>query len=345
MKADGKSPHVCVVIPNWNGIDMIGECLDGLRKQTLKHTVMVVEQGSVDGSRELVRDKYPEAKLLEFDDNAGFAGGVNRGIRPAIVQGYEYIVLLNNDAVPATDWLEKLVERAEAEPKVGIVQSKIRHFNDNRLDSTGDFYSVWGWPFPRGRGEDDRGQYDAPEQQVLFAASAGATLYRVKMLRQIGLFDERFFAYYEDIDVSFRAQLADWQVRYEPAAVVRHKVNATSNRMGKKKGDRPSSFARYHTVKNFHYIYTKNMPGGLYWKYLPRFWVSWGMMVLSDAARGLLWANFSANLTALVNLPGILASRFKIQSTRKVTPASIEKMLYPKMPPIQRKRFKWLGLK
>jgi hypothetical protein len=337
--------RACVVIPNWNGVDTLGACLEGLRKQTMPHVAIVVEQGSTDGSRELVLEKYPEVRCLLFDDNAGFDGGVNRGIRPALEEGFEYIVLLNNDAVPANDWLEKLVDRAEREADAGIVQSKIRHYNDNRLDSTGDFYSVWGLPFPRGRGEEDKGQYDGLEQQELFSASAGATLYRARMLQEIGIFDERFFAYFEDVDISFRAHLAGWRVLYEPSAVARHKINATSSKMGKKSaGNRPSSFARFHTVKNFHFVYTKNMPGWLYWKYLPRYWASWAMMLISDVMRGLMWTNVTANLTALMHLPGILASRSKIQSTRKVSISSIEKMLYPVMPPLQRQRFKRLGI-
>lgn len=344
LKNVGKAPRVCVVIPNWNGVDMLGECLEGLRAQTMAHTVMVVEQGSTDGSRELVRERYPEVRLLEFDDNAGFAGGVNRGIRPALEEGFEYVVLLNNDAVPDAAWLARLVARAETEPRAGIVTAKIRHFDDARLDSTGDFYSVWGLPFPRGRGEEDRGQYDAPEQQAIFAASGGASLYRAACLRQIGLFDERFFAYFEDVDLSFRAHLAGWRVRYEPGAVVRHRVNATSNRMGKKRAGRPSTFARFHTVKNFWFVYTKNMPGWLYWKYLPRVWMSWAMMAASDWMRGLGWTNVRANVTALAQLPAMMRSRWRIQSARRVGAREIEGLLYREMPPLQRARFRRLGL-
>jgi GT2 family glycosyltransferase len=339
-----KDTKICVVIPNWNGADMLDECLDGLLAQTLAHTVIVVDQGSTDGSERLVREKHPEVQLLVFRDNAGFDGGVNRGIRPAMEQGFEYIALLNNDAVPDKYWLERLVKRADDETTAGIVQSKIRHLDDNRLDSTGDFYSIWALPFPRGRGEADAGQYDTPQLQELFSASAGATLYRARMLREIGIFDERFFAYFEDVDISFRAHLAGWRVLYEPSAVVRHKVNATSDRMGKKTGDRPSSFARFHTIKNFHFVYTKNMPGWLYWKYLPRYWASWAMMLASDASRGLVLANLRANLLALVYLPAMLVSRYKIQSARKVSLSVIDGMLYPGMPPLQLKRFRRMGL-
>lgn len=344
-----KNVRIAVIIPNWNGLDFIEDCLQALRQQTLAHTVIVVDNGSKDGSMELIRDKYPEVQLHAFEDNAGFAGGVNRGIRPALEQGFEYVVLLNNDAVAAPDWLERLVAAAEAYTEAGIITSKIRHYEDNRLDSTGDFYSVWGFAFPRGRDEEDRGQYDGPDKREIFAGSGGASLYRTDVLREIGLFDERFFAYFEDVDISFRAQLAGWKVRYEPAAVVRHRIGQTSRRANHAgtntdqaiaaEAGAPSPFARYHSVKNFYYIYTKNMPGWLYWKYLPRATASCGLMLVSDVRRGLLGPFVKASLVALGHMPGILAERWRIQRGRKVNAAYIDSVLFHAMPPLQMKRF------
>ncbi|MDB5178134.1 MAG: hypothetical protein JWN01_77 [Patescibacteria group bacterium] len=350
--------NVTVVIPNWNGIDLIEDCLEALREQTQEHQVIVVDNGSVDGSNDIVRVKFPDVRLLEFPNNAGFAGGVNRGIRPALEQGADCIALLNNDAVADKHWLERLVAAMEAQPKAGMVAAKILTQDGKRLDSTGDFYSTWGFAFPRGRGEVDTGQYDGPEQREIFSASGGASLYRAEMLREIGLFDERFFAYFEDVDISFRAQLAAWRVVYEPRATVRHYIGGTSSRIDNYEDDeavrkpkpqteghdRPSAFARYHTVKNFAYIYTKNMPGRLYWKYLPRFWASWGMMLVSDAKRGLLASNVKANATALAHLPNILADRWRIQRGRKVAPTQIDRKLYHQLPPLQRLRFVRMGL-
>jgi GT2 family glycosyltransferase len=346
---------ITVVVPNWNGIDLIRECLQSLDRQTLDHTVIVVDNGSVDGSNDVVRNEFPEVQLLEFPDNAGFAGGVNRGIRPALTQGAKYIALLNNDAVADVHWLEELVAVAETEERVGIVAAKIVTWDGSRIDSTGDFYSIWGFPFPRGRGEVDSGQYDSEEMSKVFGASGGASLYRARMFREIGLFDESFFAYFEDVDVSFRARLAGWQIRYACRATVRHFMGGTSSRIDDYETDSEagpiprgglgpvSVFARYHTVKNFNYLYTKNMPGYLYWKYLPRFWASVAMTVVSDLMRGMLIPNLKANLTAGAHMPAVLVERWKVQSMRQVTIAEIDRLLVHELPPLQRLRLERLG--
>ena len=342
-----------IITPNWNGLDFVEECLQSLQHQTVEHTIIVVDNGSVDGSMETIRDKYPNIQLLSFPDNAGFAGGVNRGIKPALEQGFDYIALFNNDAVANPNWLEHLVAAADIHPEAGIITSKIRHYHDSRLDSTGDFYSTWGFPFPRGRDEVDAGQYDDESHRVIFGASGGASLYRADMLRQIGLFDERFFAYFEDVDISFRAQLAGWQVRYEPKAIVRHHIGGTSSRIAtfdtetlagasddKQLSDRPSGFARFHTVKNFYYLYTKNMPGFLYVKYLPLFWSSVAMMFISDLRRGLVAENLRATVTAWSQFPSVLRDRSRIQKARTVSPGAIDAILYHGLPPLQMLRFK-----
>ncbi len=348
-----------VVIPNWNGIDLIRDCLDSLREQTLAHQVIVVDNGSVDGSNEVIRKEYPEVELLEFPNNAGFSGGVNRGIRPAIEHGASYIALLNNDAVADSNWLEKLVAMAEANPQVGVVTSKILKQDRVHLDSTGDMYSISGLPFPRGRNEVDHGQYDDSTQRLIFAGSGGASLYRVEMLKEIGLFDERFFAYYEDSDIGFRGQLAGWKMMYEPAAKVYHYVSATSSRIdnyGKKEpqhvapqpqheNQKPSAFTRRHSVKNIIYLYTKNMPERLYWKYLPHFWLSLMLLLVNDIGRGLAGSYFKGMFAAIVHLPQILVSRHKIQSNRAVSVSYIDSILWHDWPPIQKEKIEKLRKK
>ena len=315
--------RISVVIPSWNEKDLLGICLDSLLAQTQKANIIVVDNGSSDGSAAFIRENYVGVQLIERDKNYGFTGGVNPGIEAALQKGDEFVALFNNDAVAEKDWLEKLVSTARKHPKVGIVTSKLMLMDKKHIDSTGEFYSVWGVPFPRGRDEVDKGQYD--ELTEIFAASGGASLYRSKMLGEIGLFDEDFFAYFEDVDMSFRAQLAGWKVLYEPGAVAYHHRGATSGKLG--------DFTRYHSSKNFLLLYTKNMPTRLYVKYLPLFMLVFSSWFLASLVRGKIIPFMKGVLKVLALLSKTKGKRRTIQRSRKVSVKYIDKMLYHHPPP------------
>ena len=310
--------RVSVVVPNWNGRHLLEDCLESLLGQTLRARVIVVDNGSTDGSAALVRSAYPAARLVELDSNQGFAGGVNRGIEAAMGDGSSLVALFNNDARADAGWLEHLVGTMDSRPEAGIVTSKVLQADGRHIDSAGNHYSTWGHPFPRGRDELDLGQYDQAE--LVFGASGASSLYRVEMLRRIGLFDEDFFAYYEDDDVSFRAQLAGWKVLYEPASVARHHIAATSSKH--------PTLRRRHVAKNAVYLYHKNMPGPLYLKYLPLF----GVGFLSLAASLILKRDPAALWCALSemarNAGRLRAKRRAVQATRTVSHTYIDSMLY-----------------
>lgn len=314
---------ICIVIPNWNGADWISESLVSLQKQTYPADIIVVDNGSVDNSIQLIRKKFPKVRLIELPENTGFDGGVNAGIRPALTEGYDAVAVFNNDAVADEDWLKHLVAVMKSDKKRGIACGKQLYTDKKHIDSTGDFYSIWGMPFPRGRNQVDNGQFDKPE--ALFCAPAAATLYHADLFKEIGIFDEKFFAYYEDVDISFRAQLAGWKVWYEPKALVYHRVNATSAKLG--------SFSRYHSTKNFFMLYVKNMPGWLFWKYLPLFVLQSIRLGISSLLRGGIWPYLQGATRALLNLPHALRERHRIQSTRKIPPSAIDNMLYKQLPP------------
>jgi GT2 family glycosyltransferase len=312
-----------VVIPNWNGADLIGECLDSLLKQTAETQVVVVDNGSVDASIEVIENKYPSVHLIKLPNNTGFAGGVNTGIRYALAAGTDAVALFNNDAAANKNWLKELVTTLEESPKIGIATCKLLHTDKVYFDSTGDFYNVWGLPFPRGRGETDRGQYDAKE--FVFSASGGASLYRSKMLQEIGVFDERFFAYFEDVDIGFRAQLAGWKISYNPKAITYHQISATSSKLG--------DFAYYHMAKNYYYLYFKNMPSILFWKYLPKFTYRRLRSVASSVKSGRFHIQLRAICTAIIHMPGLFVDRYRIQSARKVPVSYIDNLLVKKKVP------------
>jgi GT2 family glycosyltransferase len=289
---------------------------------------VVVDNGSTDGSVALVTAKFPKVHLIKLDHNTGFTGGVNTGIAYALEQKFEAIALLNNDAVADKDWLKHLAERLKSDAQLGIVTAKMLRTDKKHLDDTGDFYTTLGLPFPRGRNHLDTGQYDTPEP--VFAASGGASLYRAKLFKAIGVFDQTFFAYLEDVDLSWRAQLAGFGVFYEPTALVYHHIGATSSKMGR--------FARYHFVKNFIYTYNKNMPGHLFWKYKPLFLFQLAKFGLGALRDGLFLTYLKAVGVAVLHLPATLRKRQAIQKARRVSPRHIDQKLIkqaaPKIPPL-----------
>lgn len=320
-----KSPVTHIVVPNWNGKAELARCLPSLLKQTVPAQVVVVDNGSSDGSSHFIKSKFPEVTLIELSRNHGFTGGVNAGIRHALAEGADYIALFNNDAVAEPDWLKHLLTRIKKDPKIGIVTGKLLK-TGGQIDSVGEAYSIWGLPFPVGRNQSDSGQFN--KARLVTAASGGASLYRAKMLKQIGLFDQEFFAYYEDVDLALRAQSRRWQVWFEPTAIARHRVGGTSRKL--------PGFAAYHSLKNTYYLYAKNMPAKLYWKYLPRFLISVLLVSWRNLFKGNFKAFFVVPLRLLLSFPYMAYQRLRIQHQRQISAAQFDKLLYRGAPPTSR---------
>jgi GT2 family glycosyltransferase len=333
------SLQTAVVVPNWNGADSLGACLDSLLAQSLKTRVIVVDNGSVDNSKALL-EKYGEAiTVIWHKKNHGFAGGVNAGFRRAIKDGVTYVAAFNNDAVADKLWLQNLVEELEKHQQDGIVTSKILTQDGKRIDSTGDYLTVWGLPYPRGRGETKIEKYD--EQTEIFAASGGASLYRAKTLEEVGLFDEDFFAYYEDVDLSFRAQLAGWKVRYAPKAVAYHQIGATSSKI--------KGFATYQTMKNQQILLYKNLPDKYRGKIMCRFTLAHTLFFLRAFSRRQGWAALKGDLQGTYLLLKKRGARHRIQAGKKVSDEYIWDMLVHDLPPnaraLRKLRAKWWRLR
>lgn len=314
---------VSVVVPNWNGEDFLQQCIDSLIVQTQNVSIIVVENGSTDDSDKILAKYGKKITVLKQNINLGFAGGVNVGIKYALENNADYVALFNNDAIADKNWLKNMVDVIQENNDVGIVTCKFLHQGDNKLDSTGDFYTIYGLPFPRGRGQIDSGQFD--KDNLVFGASGGASLYNCIMLTQIGLFDEDYFAYFEDVDISFRAQLAGWKVYYEPTALAYHHIGGTSSKI--------NGFATYQTAKNFWFMYIKNMPGHLFWKYLilAKYWYI--RMFVARIVKGGSWPFIKGWFAGLVLLPKKLGERHIIQKNRKVSIKYIDSILYHSRPP------------
>lgn len=221
--------RACVVVLNWNGRNYIRDCVRSALAQTFPdYRVIVVDNGSPDRSGEIVRTEFPEATYVPLLENLHFARGSNAGIQVALRDPRcEYIVTLNNDTRVEPDWLAELVRPAR-DPRVGSVASKLVFMDrPNVINSAGLCIARDGSGLDRGRLRKTGDAFDEPAD--VFGASAGAALYRREVLDRVGLFDPDFLAYYEDLDLAWRARLAGWEARYAPASVVHHKYSASSS--------------------------------------------------------------------------------------------------------------------
>jgi GT2 family glycosyltransferase len=314
---------VAVIVLNWNGKDSLKPCLNSLLEQNQKCTIFVIENGSTDGSLEFLKNNYPKVRLIVNQSNLGFAKGANCGIRQAMLEKFDYIALLNNDAIADKTWLRNLVKILDNNQEVGIATCKLLHIDNGYIDSTGECYTIWGLPYPRGRGEVVSTKYD--QKTNIFAASGGASAYRLKMIQEIGLFDEDFFAYYEDVDISFRAQLAGWKVRYAPEALVHHQIGASSSRV--------KGFTTYQTIKNLPWLVIKDVPKGLLHTVWPRFLLAYAMFFGRAVLHGHAWSAFKGLAVSLQKIPKKLGERRVIQSKRTVSSSYISIMLTHDLPP------------
>lgn len=317
------TPSTAIVIPNWNGKEDLPACLDSLLQQTVPCEIIVVENGSTDGSLELLKDHYPKVTVLPQKKNLGFDGGVNVGIRHALKHKFQYIALFNNDAVAHTDWVKHLVEALNKNQGVGIATCMLMGIDKKHLDSTGDLYTVWGLPYPRGRDEPVSNKYN--KDVYIFGASGGASLYRSVLLEEIGLFDEKFFAYYEDVDISFRAQLAGWKVIFEPKSVAYHQIGATSGRI--------KGFTTYQTMKNLPMLFWKNTPWQFVPYMFPRLFFAYWSMMFKAFADGRGWPAMKGQLVFLKNLPHVFRERRRIRMLQTVPNEYIWSIITHDLPP------------
>ncbi len=240
---------VTVIIPNYNGRRYIHECLDSLRLQNFKDfKIIVVDNASTDGSAEEIEEEYEEVRLIRNDMNYGFSQAVNTGIRAADT---EFVILLNNDAMCEYNFIEELVKGIRKSDRIFSCGAKMIQYHDHKkLDNAGDFYTIFGWAFQRGLDESIR-KYKRAER--VFSACAGAAIYRRELFDRVGYFDEQHFAYLEDVDLGFRANILGYKNYYLPKAVAYHIGSASS-------GVRYNKFKVKLAARNSVYVYYKNLP-------------------------------------------------------------------------------------
>ena len=297
------NPRVSVIIPNWNGVAFLRPCLDSLRCQAYRgFEVIVVDNGSTDSSVPVVRREYPEVRLLALSTNGGYSGGCNAGIRAA---AGEFLVMLNNDTVAEPQWLGSLVEALDRHPDAGSAASRVMmHDRPGILNSAGDIYRRDGTPDSRGVWEPYGPPYD--EERYVFGGCGGAVAYRREMLDDIGTFEEAFFMYCEDVDLSWRAQIAGWNCVYTPNAVIRHHLSATGG----------GALSSYYVGRNTLWVIARNYPTPLLKQDALRAW-------RGAAAR----ARLRGQAAGLLSWPRWLRARHAIQRKRRATWEYLEAIL------------------
>ena len=241
--------EVSVIIPNYNGKEYISRCLDSLKEQDFtSFEVIVVDNCSEDGSADTVADDYDYVKLLRLKQNFGFSRAANEGLRASDAP---FALLLNSDTQVGKGFIGAMYRAVTSEKDIFSVASKMLQMRaPDRIDGAGDLYCALGWAFARGKGKKST-RYSRPHN--VFAACAGAAIYRRSMLDEIGWFDEFHFAYLEDVDIGYRARIMGYRNVYTPDAVVYHMGSGVT-------GSRYNDFKIRLSARNNMYVIMKNMP-------------------------------------------------------------------------------------
>ena len=323
--------RLAIIVLNWNSADDTMRCTNSLlAQQGATPDIIVVDNDSHDDSLEQL-EKYMSSHsdgrlfLIKNPTNGGYSGGNNTGFAFALEQGYDYIGTLNPDAIADQNWAGSLIKELAAHEQAGIVTGLMLQSNKRKIDTSGEFYTTWGIPGPRLR---DANTAKAPSQpEYVFGTTGGGFIARKDMLRTVGLFDEKFFMYFEDVDLCFRAQLAGYKVRYTPSAVAYHKISVSTNKV--------PGLAIHNTFKNLPILFIKNVPLGLIPTILPRFTLAYVLILGNAIVHGKGKYALSGCLKTFILIPHALRERKHIQSSRKVSNEYISSVILHDIPPEQ----------
>lgn len=319
------------MVITWNNSADSIECLESLSKQTLHNiTLLSIDNNSTDDSADVLQQyikgkKDADIRFIETGYNGGTAGGFNAGIQWAIDNGYDFIGTLNADAIADKDWVKNLMRQLDTHAHAGMATGLLLRRDGKTIDTSGDFYTTWGLPGPRNR---DQKRSAAPTQPGdVFGSTGGGFVARTDMFKKIGLFDEAFFMYYEDVDIAFRAQLQGYTVRYSPTAIAYHKLGASSKTV--------PGLAVYNTFKNLPMLFAKNVPLSLWPVIYPRFVLLYTLILSNAIAKGRGKYALKGMFKSWLYAPHAFSQRRKIQKNRTVTIDYINSILLHDLPPDQ----------
>lgn len=324
--------RLAIMVINWNNSDDSEECIESLLVQDTDLTILSIDNDSSQEDQQKLQNYIEEKKLsgasIEFVEtgyNGGTAGGFNAGVRWAQENNYDYIGTLNADAIADKSWVKSLLEQLENHPEAGIATGILARRDGKTIDTTGDFYSTWGIPSPRLRDQSiDKAPQEAGE---VFGSSGGGFLARTSMFEHIGLFDEKFFMYFEDVDLCFRAQLAGFKVHYTPKAIAYHKLGASSSTV--------PGLAVFHTFKNLPLLFIKNVPRSILLTIWPRFTLSYFLILGNAIKNGRGKYALKGWLTKFTLIPHALRERNRIQHSKTASDEYIGSIILHDIPPEQ----------
>lgn len=307
-----KLPLVSIIIVNWNGGEVFKDCLISLSKIDYSNwELIVIDNGSTDGS-----EKFPQNYILGVKNYELIKNMENLGFAPANNQGYKktkgrYILLLNNDTKVVPSFLTKLIERAESDSSVGVIQPKIFLMDKERyLDNAGSFLTNSGFLEHWGFMKRDSAEFN--KEREIFSAKGACMLIRREVIEKVGLFDEDFVSYFEESDFCWRVWLAGWRVLFYPHTKIYHKVGMTSKRMNQ-------IIINYHSFKNRIRSLVKNLDSvNLIIIFFPHLFLNLflGIYYLIKLQFDKAKMIFSAILWNITNLPPTLELRRRIQEKR-----------------------------
>ena len=265
-----------IVIPNYNGMEYLEKCLVSLMVDTADHParILVVDNGSVDRSAE-VAEKMAGVEVIRMGKNTGFCAAVNAGIKASDTP---YVILLNNDLTVEKGFVRAMEEALDRNQKAFSAGAQMRMMKaPDRMDNAGDYYCALGWAYDYGKGRKISERYTKPRK--IFASCGGAAIYRRSVFEEIGCFDERHFAYLEDVDIGYRARIYGYHNLYEPRAVVYHAGSSVS-------GSKYNEFKINLSSANSIYLIEKNMPFLQVLLNLPFLLLGFGMKFLFFLRKG-----------------------------------------------------------
>jgi GT2 family glycosyltransferase len=316
----GKRPLISIVIPNWNGALFLPACLDSLESQTFKDfETIVVDNGSTDNSIRLLKSRYKWVNIKSLAKNEGFAGGCNRGMSAA--EG-EWVVLMNNDTEADKNWLKKIAAAIDKMPDYSFFATKILRFDKREiLDGTGDFISRSLFVFRYGQFDTDKGQYDSLGE--IFSPCGASAVYSKKMLDDIGMLDEDFFAYLEDIDLGMRAHIAGYKGFFVPDSIIYHIGGASTD------SDQMSPWVYKQNIRNMFLILFKDIPFLVFLRCIPSmmFWHSAHLFYVLRRRRELFKHYFKALNESLKLRTKMKEKRKKILGNRIISNAELYRLL------------------